>query len=424
MKNMNIKIKRALSPACLLLLIALALLGPEALGLRDGPQAPPYAKPDWLDSLKTSFNRLMGRQAQSEAPVITLRADTSNPVQTLDWDYSAPLRVALTGRLDGGSVLWKTPGTPIKGVSGEGTSPELKADPRVFVLADAAGRSLPNLDLDARDISFKRALGVSPFDNLPRVLFPSKGEYEFSLTGGGDVTLKIEGGRWGWLGTDQRGRDVAALFVRGVRVSLLVGIAATLIATFLGLSLGLLSGYAGGLADALIMRTVDVLLSIPTLPILMVAASLWGKSLWNLVLLLSVFSWMGTARTVRAMTLSLRDAPWVEGLRALGARRSYILFRHLVPEALPLLLANVALGVPGAILAEAGLAFLGLSDPRVPSWGRMLHEAHTFGAFTNGAWWMILPPGLGISLICLIFMDIGRKLEERADPRLKGAMPE
>jgi peptide/nickel transport system permease protein len=199
---------------------------------------------------------------------------------------------------------------------------------------------------------------------------------------------------------------------------LIVGISATVIAMFFGLSLGLLSGYAGGLLDALIMRTVDVLMSIPTLPILMIVTSVWGKGLWNLVLILSVFSWMGTARTVRSMTLSLRDAPWVEGLRGLGAKRNYILFRHLVPEAMPLLLANVALGVPGAILAEAGLAFLGLSDPRVPSWGRMLHEAHTFGAFTNGAWWAILPPGLGISVICLIFMDIGRKLEERADPRL------
>ena len=231
--------------------------------------------------------------------------------------------------------------------------------------------------------------------------------------------LDIEGGRWGILGTDQRGRDVAALFIRGVRISLIVGIAATLVASLLGLSLGLLSGYAGGVTDVLIMRTVDVLLSIPTLPILIVLAGMWGKGLLRLVLILSIFSWMSTARTVRALTLTLRDAPWVEGLRALGAGRNYILFRHLLPETLPLLLANVALGVPGAILSEAGLAFLGLSDPRLPSWGRMLHEAHTFGAFTNGAWWMIIPPGLGICFICLIFMSLGRKLEELADPRLK-----
>ncbi|MDR1623178.1 MAG: ABC transporter permease [Synergistaceae bacterium] len=377
--------------AALTLLVLLALLGPAPFGLKDGPQAPPYSKPDWLD--------------RSVASTVILNVSgVSKASAPLTWNYAAPLRVALTGRLESGSVRWTTP------QGGE------------FLLARGPETgSAVSLDLDARDIPFKRSVGMKPFDNMPALLFPSKGGYRLSLLGSGDVALKIEGGRWGWLGTDQRGRDVATLFLRGIRISLIVGISSTLIAMLLGLSLGLLSGYAGGVTDALIMRTVDVLLSIPTLPILMVIAGIWGKGLWNLVLILSIFSWMGTARTVRAMTLSLRDAPWVDGLRALGAKRNYILFRHLVPEALPLLLANVALGVPGAILAEAGLSFLGLSDPRLPSWGRMLHEAHIFGAFTNGAWWTILPPGLGISLICLIFMDIGRKLEERADPRLTQA---
>lgn len=384
--------KRHLSLVCLVLLIATAVAGPSVFDLKDGPQAPPYSKPMWLDS--------------SVAPVLSLHVDTANPVADLSWSYEVPLRVALTGELASGDLFWSRPG--------EASTRSLLLTPHGFTGSTVPGE----VDIDARDIPFKKALGVRPFDNMASLMFPARGEYRLSLVGSGDVAMKIEGGRWGWLGTDQRGRDVATLFIRGVRISLIVGIAATLIATSLGLSLGLLSGYAGGLTDALIMRAVDVLLSIPTLPILMVVAGMWGKSLWNLVLILSVFSWMGTARTVRAMTLSLRDAPWVEGLRALGAKRNYILFRHLLPEALPLLLANVVLGVPGAILAEAGLAFLGLSDPRVPSWGRMLHEAHTFGAFTNGAWWTILPPGLGISLICLVFMDLGRKLEERVDPRL------
>ena len=172
--------------------------------------------------------------------------------------------------------------------------------------------------------------------------------------------------------------------------------------------------------DGAIMRAVDILLSIPILPILMVLAAFWGKGLWQLVLILSLFSWMGTARTVRAMTLSLRDSYYIEGLRGLGAPTFYILWRHLLPETLPLLLANIALGVPGAILAEAGISFLGLSDPRIISWGRMLHEAHSFGAFTQGAWWMLIPPGLGITLLCLIFLDLG-KLEEQVDPQLKEA---
>ncbi|MDR1917057.1 MAG: ABC transporter permease [Synergistaceae bacterium] len=375
--------KRRLSTICLALLIILAIAGPKWLGLQDGVQAPAYSKPYWLDSTVAGSFTLDARDGE-EVP--------------LSWSYAPPLRVTITGRLDEGFVRWRTP-------DGD------------FILADTPGE----LDLDARDIPFKRAMGISPFGNMASVLFPADGEYKLDLVGRGDVSMKVEGGRWGVLGTDHRGRDVATLFVRGIRVSLLVGITATLIATLLGMSLGLLSGYVGGLTDTLIMRFVDVLLSIPTLPILMVLAGIWGKGLWNLVFILSIFSWMGTARTVRAMTLSLRDAPWVEGLRAIGARRHYIIFRHLAPEALPLLLANVALGVPGAILAEAGLSFLGLSDPRVPSWGRALHEAHTYGAFTNGAWWTILPAGLGISMICLIFMDIGRKLEEQVDPRLSAA---
>ncbi|MDR3281399.1 MAG: ABC transporter permease [Synergistaceae bacterium] len=382
--------KNYISPVILAALVALAILGPGAFGLPDGTTAPPYSKPAWLDSSIASKVTIGVKSDISRGHV----GASSN----LEWDYSPPARVSITGTLDEGRLEWITP-------------------ERAYLLADSPGE----LDLDARDIPFKKSLGISPFADMSKSLFPSRGTYKLSLAGGGDVVMTIEGGRWGILGTDHRGRDVTSLFIRGIRISLIVGIAATLIATILGVSLGLLSGYVGGLADSVIMRGVDVLLSIPTLPILMVLSGVWGKGLWNLVFILSIFSWMGTTRTIRAMTLTLRDASWVEGLRALGAKRSYIIFRHLVPEALPLLLANVALGVPGAILAEAGISFLGLSDPRLPSWGRMLHEAHTYGAFTSGAWWTILPAGLGISIICLVFMDIGRKLEELADPRLARA---
>jgi peptide/nickel transport system permease protein len=371
------RFSRGFSAICLAILILLAIIGPGPLGLHDGEQAPPYSKPGWMD--------------KETAGTIILSSESG----ALPWNYRPPQRVSVTGRLNSGSIKWTTP-------------------ERTFTLTESPGE----VDIDARDIPFKRALGMSPFADMPKEFFPSAGEYRLWIDGEGEAVMKIEGGRWGLLGTDHRGRDVASLFVRGIRVSLIVGFAATLIASVLGVSLGLLSGYAGGLTDALLMRTVDVLLSIPTLPVLMVLSGVWGKGLWNLVIVLSIFSWMGSARTVRAMTMTLRDAPWVEGLRAIGAKRSYIIFRHLLPEALPLLLANIALGVPGTILAEAGMSFLGLSDPRLPSWGRMLHEAHAYGAFALGAWWTILPPGLGIATICLIFMDLGRKLEERSDPRL------
>jgi peptide/nickel transport system permease protein len=334
--------RRFVSPAALLFLIFLSFAEPSALGLPepDAAAAPPWSKPEWLD--------------KSEAPTVSLRVNSGTPIQNLSWSWNAPLNFAITGRLSG-SLIWKTP-------------------EKDFTLAKTTVET--TLDINGNDMSFKRALGERPFASMPGVLFPKAGEYELSMAGNGDVTFRVDGGRWGWLGADQRGRDVASLFVRGVRVSLIVGLSATLIATLLGTTFGLLSGYAGGVLDALIMRTVDVLLSIPTLPILMVMAGILGKSLLTLVLILSLFSWMGTARMVRAVAMSLRDAPWVENLRALGAKRNYIIFRHLLPEAMPLLLANIALGVPGVILAEAGLSFLGLSDPRLPSWGRMLHEAH------------------------------------------------
>ena len=364
--------------------------------------APPFSKPSW-----------MGREA---APTLTILLDNDTLQKRISWNYEKPRHFKVQGRIQfsgtprEASLIWETP-------------------EKRYILEDLSGYYDIIIDLDARDITFKLHMSIPPFENALDTLFPSKGEYGLIVSSDVAVQsmalqLEIEGDKYGLLGTDQRGRDVFSLFLLGIRVSLIIGISATLIASFIGLSMGLMSGYLGGLTDALIMRGVDVLLSIPILPILMALAAVWGKGLWQLVLILSLFSWMGTARTVRAMTLSLRESCYIEGLRGLGAGPAYILYRHLLPETLPLLLANIALGVPGAILAEASISFLGLSDPRVISWGRMLHEAHSFGAFSNGAWWLLIPPGFGIALLCLIFLDIGKYLEELVDPRLKGEQPE
>lgn len=327
---------------------------------------------------------------------------------SIEWDKLPPAIFTLTGEIKADpdetiEVVWSTPD-------------------KEYVLAELNGQSHYWLNLDGRDMLFKQRLGLPLIGRSVEHLFPRKGEYQLIIDGvdSAKLQLSLPGGRTGLLGTDQRGRDVFSMLVYGIRTSLIVGISATVIACVLGLAFGLTAGYIGGVADAVIMRIVDILLSIPTLPILMVLAGIWGKGLWQLVLILSIFSWMGTARSVRALVLSVRESPWIEGLKALGAKRGYILWRHLVPETAPIMLANLALGVPGAILSEAGLAFLGLSDPRLISWGRMLHEAHSFGAFTEGAWWLLIPPGLGIVALCLIFMDIGRFLEEKIDPRLGG----
>ncbi len=359
--------------------------------------ARPFAPPLWA--------------AGDAPPALHVTLSEKETETSFEWNWATPETVTLKG-----DVYFSTPPA----------SSQLELvlpDGEKIVLADMDGQARSHIDIDGRDLDFRQKLGLEPFDDAMKLLFPLKGRYRLTLTGdfrpdSVDMTLSAPGGTWGALGTDQRGRDVLHLLLLGVRVSLLVGISATLLASFIGLSVGLTSGYVGGAFDSLVMRFVDLLLSIPVLPILMVIVGIWGRGLWQLVLVLGLFSWMGSARTIRSMVLSLREACYVENLRSIGAPTRYILFRHLLPEALPLLLATVTLGVPGAILAEAGLSFLGLSDPRIVSWGRMLHEAHGFGAFTAGAWWLILPPGLGIALICLIFLDIGRALEEKAGPRL------
>ena len=322
------------------------------------------------------------------------------------WDKQPPAIYSLSGMIKGDPnqkivIRWNTPNNS-------------------HILAELSGQELYWINMDGRDMIFKQALNLPLIGKSVEHLFPEKGRYSLTIDDAHSVELKLSlpGERDGLLGTDQRGRDVFKLLVYGIRTSLLVGISATIIATVLGLGFGLIAGYSGGLLDSLIMRAVDILMSIPTLPILMVLAGIWGKGLWQLILILSIFSWMGTARSVRSLILTVRESSWIEGLKALGAKKSYILGKHLLPETAPILLANIALGVPGAILSEAALAFLGLSDPRLISWGRMLHEAHTFGAFTEGAWWLLLPPGIGIVALCLIFMDIGRYLEELIDPRL------
>ena len=385
------------SALALLVLLLAALASDRLAPFPTREVGAPFSKPLWADRNLPPSSRY------------TLNAQTNTAA--FEWTYAPPSNIVVAGEgFASPHSDWKL----LLTVPGGGTR---------TLAAPAATRTADAFLLDGRDLSFKRALGLTPLANIPRTLFATPGRYELAISGdippSATISVRLTGGRYGLFGTDGRGRSVWTVFLTGIRISLIIGVSATLVASLLGLTAGLAAGYLGGATDQILMRLVDVLLSIPTLPILMVLASVWGKGLWQLVLILSIFSWMGTARTIRSMTMTLRDAPFVEGLRGIGARPWYIIARHLVPEALPLLLATVALGVPGAVLAEAGLSFLGLSDPRILSWGRMLHEAHAGGAFTAGAWWVLLPPGLGISLLCMIFLDIGRTLEEIVDPRLR-----
>ena len=221
------------------------------------------------------------------------------------------------------------------------------------------------------------------------------------------------------LGTDNLGRSVWAQFVWGARISLLVGLAATLIAIVIGSLVGIVAGTVGGVVAAVLMRLTEWFLVIPFLPLAIVLAAVLGPSVWNVILVIGITSWPATARVIRAQVLSVKERLYVERSRALGASGRHVMGAHILPNVSPLILANLTLTVPVAILSETTLSFLGLGDPTRASWGKMLDEAFSAGALTRNAWWYYLPPGLGIMAVVLAFVLIGQALEEILDPRLR-----
>ena len=221
------------------------------------------------------------------------------------------------------------------------------------------------------------------------------------------------------LGTDNLGRSVWAQFVWGARISLLVGLAATLIAIVIGSVVGILAGFYRGIGSSLLMRLTEWFLVIPFLPLAIVLAAILGPSVQNIILVIGITSWPSTARLVRAQVLTLKERLYVERSRALGASNRHLMGRHIFPNVSPIILANLTLTVPIAILSETTLSFLGLGDPIRASWGKMLDEAFSAGALSRNAWWYYLPPGLGIMAVVIAFTLIGSALEEIFDPRLR-----
>lgn len=233
------------------------------------------------------------------------------------------------------------------------------------------------------------------------------------------VDLHVPGLLWGLLGTEKFGRDVWSRVVSGARVSIAVGIAAAVISVAIGVVVGVVSGYFGGIVDEGLMRLVDILLCLPLLPLLMLFVSLFGNSILYIILLIALFGWLGSSRMIRSQILSLRELPFVECAKASGASSLYIMFRHLVPNVMPIAMTDLILSVPGAILFEAALSFLGFGDPRTPTWGREFSYMQTLNAWQEGAWWWIIPPGLAITFLCVGFVFFGHALDEIINPRLR-----
>ncbi|MDQ6935642.1 MAG: ABC transporter permease [Actinomycetota bacterium] len=221
------------------------------------------------------------------------------------------------------------------------------------------------------------------------------------------------------LGTDDTGRSVLTLLIWGSRISLFVGMLATSISMVIGTLIGLMAGFFEGWPAALLFRFTEWFLVLPFLPLAIVLASVLGRSLLNVAIVIGVTSWPGTALLIRSQTLSIKERPYLERARVLGAGRWQQMRRHVLPNVMPMVFANTTLTVAVAILAETTLSFLGLGDPTRVSWGSMLESAFAVGAMTTGAWWFIVPPGVCVILVVLSFTLVGQALEEVLNPRLR-----
>jgi len=232
-----------------------------------------------------------------------------------------------------------------------------------------------------------------------------------------DFGLFLFGTSFGLLGTDHQGRDLFSQLIYGTRISLYIGISVAVASVFIGLAVGLAAGYLGRIVDELLMRVSDLLLVLPGLPLLVVLMAVLGPSLENLMILLALLGWMGFARMVRAQVLSIKERPFVEAAKAVGAGRFHIIINHILPSVMSLVYISLATAVPGAVTAEAALSWLGFYDPDRMSWGRMLNGVFEGQAITN--WWWIIPPGLFISLLAVSFILLGYALDEVLNPKLR-----
>ncbi len=220
-----------------------------------------------------------------------------------------------------------------------------------------------------------------------------------------------------WLGTDMFGRDILSRIIFGTRISMLIGLIPTFISMVIGIILGLFSGYYGGKIDSIIMRIADIVLAFPSLLLAMVFMYTLGASLLNIFIALSLVSWAGISRVVRSQTLSLKEMEFIEASKSIGTKNWTIMIRHIFPNCIPNLIVLFTLNIPGAILSESSLSFLGVgAQPPTPSWGLMISRGKEY---LLSAPWVSIFPGIMILIITLAFNFFGDGLRDALDPYMK-----
>lgn len=219
------------------------------------------------------------------------------------------------------------------------------------------------------------------------------------------------------MGTDEYGRDVFTRMLYGARISMSVGFIAVLISAFIGIILGSISGYFGGVVDNIIMRLVDIVLTIPTIFLILILVVFLGPSIFNIMIIIGLTSWTDIARIMRAEVMSLKKIAFVDAARLIGLCKRDIILKHILPNALSPVFVYMTFGISGAILVESGLSFLGLGvQPPEPSWGNILTAGKDY---IHSAWWMVAYPGLAIFLSVFGFNVLGEGLRDFLNPKLR-----
>lgn len=222
-----------------------------------------------------------------------------------------------------------------------------------------------------------------------------------------------------WLGTNDMGQDILAELAVGARTSLFIGVVTAILATMIGGIIGVVAGYIGGRVETIIMRFIDIVLTLPFLPLMIVVAVYIGPGVFTQIFVISLVMWAGKARQIRAQTLSVKSTGPVLAAKTMGANEFYILKKHIIPGVFPVFIPQFVTAVNAAILLESSLSFLGMSDPTMKSWGSILYYANSRSAFLTDAWaWWIIPPGVCIVMVVLAFSFMGYCLEEKVNPRL------
>ncbi|MFO8109981.1 MAG: ABC transporter permease [Thermoplasmata archaeon] len=276
--------------------------------------------------------------------------------------------------------------------------------------------------INSQDIPFANAEDGNILLN-PQSL---KGEYTLTVrtayaSSFDDETTRVifRGRKYGLMGTDTSRRDIALGWVWGARWALMIGAIISITTVTLGLLYGMTSAYYGGWVDEFMQRLNEVLIGIPMFPILIITMFIMGRSIWIFVGLYTLLGWRGLAKIIRSRGIQIRQDTYIEAAQSLGSSGGRIITKHMIPQLLPYGIAEGALLIPLVIIAEAGLSVLGLGDPNVVTWGRMLSQAHSGAATTQGLWWWVLLPGLGITLVGFGFIATGMALERVINPKMR-----